>query len=1711
MIRSVYWHSLLLWVMVEAGIGLLATAPSLQAAAPFGHYILGKRLAEDIRGGKVSAPPELVDALQDPDVLRYFCGGAVGPDLADTKTHHDDKPVTMSAGLMKYAQDHLAQAKQSGDSDKVKKAQQELAFAYGWLHHCAIDLAVHPQVNARIGDAFQYTSMVKQCMHGENETRLDAYVYKFLKKDGESYTDVAFPDDALLRVKLGLTQNEVNEGKKTLRGKVVATLILKNPEKLNLSRAEFQAKWEQKLKEGEEEAKKFVEQGKISGAWDLDCGHISTKDFKELRAEFIKLNGGTLPLAWGRKYLEWYEAVKNLTGKKREEKILELLGAIPFRVPSCLNDIDAKLNQALAAQGTAEAARMTLKKALGTVAAAMDAKKKLDAADNLPAEMSIADALIKNTIANDPRPVFEKLKELEQKADTAQSEACRYADSAARAENPQSAAAAAKQQAAIAAGAASETGATAKPIIDACKTIRDQLQTQNDLAKTILEAKEAAESLAEQFTRAEQALPGARKAAADIRQAKQTLETLETEIFHCAAEVKKELAPFVNNFPSLIDEINNADAAHTKCLELRQIVTGQSITADDDLSTAEGDVKLVKGRITKQPDYDSLSRQWLAMLEASRDYLAGGSAVEAWLVRIQKMADAAKECARRANNAEIIADTSGLDPALGGKIRVPSVLRMTQQAASALLKANHLAVQSKSVSSVSLTPETAMVNAQAPDAGTVVEGGTTVYLVVGEKEAAQPPVLVPNVVGLSAAQAYDQLAAVGLLAGSDFITAAPPAGKLGIVKTQIPSAGETCPRGNVVRLSIYGRVVPGIIGYWIKTAGFILNNAGLVINSVDYGKPPPRPDLEDCVYYQDPSGGASPPANKLVSVKVYGSYTGVVVSGSSAGALKIVKSYRTYEEYDDVNLEFKSAAMAAAGPNDHIYFKLYGAPKREGPWTLLSELGINGNFPITKERKDSERLRLDRDRLIFRFDLKEYLSAPTWFKVAQKTGSGSEAGEIMSEPLTPEPLAVIIEEIDRNRDSEYFEGIKNQPLKLTYEQLPSSDLFSLTVKLGQPDQNFVVKDIHVEARLKGQTRHQWGKEERLGLRLPLYGGSFPVEIIVDGPGGFRATRTITVEVTSPVLEKYTTRLAEIDMDYDKQEAREKKLNAEGLKKAQETLKNLEEKTPEGDKKYLNYRGDHAGQLIAIDHYSNPTDPYVTLISRCHEKVFVMEEALQWELALSLGLKETETSRLYYQASLAEQVRALDISRAHGIKVETPREKQCQVMKHHSNTKESDEYLGHLQYLLILTRQAGRYDLYASLAAEYVAARKWKSAVRREYVEIYSGYSAEEKRNEFKRLEKEYEEDVCKLFADLADTTANLTGDQELAASYYLSHLSKSAQLYAALSKKSQEQYIQDELRNPPLWWPKKPKKEIKPAELPTPPKSLKELSAAAPIEQTTAASPAAARTGTTTISNDFESGKNQPSSAKAMEAFKRGAAFAQAGRWGEAEPELREVVRLDPANGEYQLWLGNACGNLQKWDDAEHAYRECIRLTPLNPQGHSGLAWALAARGQWPECAAAYQEAIRLDPRNAIFHYYLGNTYNWQKKWAEAATAYQDAACLNPTNAAYHFALGQALGWQGKWSEAQAAYEETIKLDPKNAAVHDALGSSCYNQKQLAEAEAQYREAIKLNPAYGGFHANLAGVLLSQNRRDEALATAKEAIRLGCRQHWVYSQLGINP
>jgi len=211
-----------------------------------------------------------------------------------------------------------------------------------------------------------------------------------------------------------------------------------------------------------------------------------------------------------------------------------------------------------------------------------------------------------------------------------------------------------------------------------------------------------------------------------------------------------------------------------------------------------------------------------------------------------------------------------------GNVRVPTLEGMTEQAAVALLKAKGLVPHPNYVGFSRPPPEEALVTANDPDSGTPVPTGSPVCIVIGDSDAALAPVAIPDVTGLTAAEAYKKIAACGLLADSIYILDEPPPGRLGTVKSQTPASGpgRSVPRRNVISLWIYGKAVPGVIGQRYSNAVHALRQLGLTLHSLDSGAPPPTAELEYCVYRQDPAPAASFPDDNGIGLWIYGAYTG---------------------------------------------------------------------------------------------------------------------------------------------------------------------------------------------------------------------------------------------------------------------------------------------------------------------------------------------------------------------------------------------------------------------------------------------------------------------------------------------------------------------------------------------------------------------------------------------------------------------------------------------------------------------------------------------------------------------------------------------------------------------------------------------------------------------------------------------------------------------
>ena len=195
---------------------------------------------------------------------------------------------------------------------------------------------------------------------------------------------------------------------------------------------------------------------------------------------------------------------------------------------------------------------------------------------------------------------------------------------------------------------------------------------------------------------------------------------------------------------------------------------------------------------------------------------------------------------------------------------VPRVLDLTEPDARALLEGQGFSVTTKQ-EAVPDKDEGKVVR-QDPDAGTKLDKGGAVTIVVN---SGQPPVAVPDLVGLKEGDADSKLRALGLVA--DFTSTSvksddkAPAGQ---VLAQDPKAGDPLPKGSVVKLTVSsgpeGAKVPDVSKLTEADATDILERAGFVVAVL---RQPSAGDV-DRVFKTDPDAGTELAKGETVTIYI---------------------------------------------------------------------------------------------------------------------------------------------------------------------------------------------------------------------------------------------------------------------------------------------------------------------------------------------------------------------------------------------------------------------------------------------------------------------------------------------------------------------------------------------------------------------------------------------------------------------------------------------------------------------------------------------------------------------------------------------------------------------------------------------------------------------------------------------------------------------------
>jgi Flp pilus assembly protein TadD len=172
----------------------------------------------------------------------------------------------------------------------------------------------------------------------------------------------------------------------------------------------------------------------------------------------------------------------------------------------------------------------------------------------------------------------------------------------------------------------------------------------------------------------------------------------------------------------------------------------------------------------------------------------------------------------------------------------------------------------------------------------------------------------------------------------------------------------------------------------------------------------------------------------------------------------------------------------------------------------------------------------------------------------------------------------------------------------------------------------------------------------------------------------------------------------------------------------------------------------------------------------------------------------------------------------------------------------------------------------------------------------------------------------------------------------------------------------------------------------------------------------------------------RPESNKAGETYNKAVEAAQAGRYDEAEPMLKEILAQFPDLAPAHYNLGYVYQKKKDWKAAEAEYQRVTELEPAKSDAFLALAAVRELDGRTQEAAEGLLAAAPGFAQDARFQYVLGLTCMNAGKNAEAEAALKKAAELDPANPEPYFQLATIAVGSNHVPEAVGLLEKYLAM-----------------------------------------------------------------------------------
>ena len=213
------------------------------------------------------------------------------------------------------------------------------------------------------------------------------------------------------------------------------------------------------------------------------------------------------------------------------------------------------------------------------------------------------------------------------------------------------------------------------------------------------------------------------------------------------------------------------------------------------------------------------------------------------------------------------------------------------------------------------------------------------------------------------------------------------------------------------------------------------------------------------------------------------------------------------------------------------------------------------------------------------------------------------------------------------------------------------------------------------------------------------------------------------------------------------------------------------------------------------------------------------------------------------------------------------------------------------------------------------------------------------------------------------------------------------------------------------------------------------------------------------------------------------------------------VCRYCPTMNDWQRAEQHADRALEFFDrgrlaEAEHELREALRINPDQPDWEFNLGLTLEASDRDPEALGRFERAADLAPDQLHPMLAAGSVSLRLQRWGQSRTWYRRAIRMDSSVEEAHAGMIEACIGLGEYEQAEAEfYMSEWSLEESSPLCLLAMGRGLMEQCTWKRAEWCLREAIRIEPDLPEVRGCLATVLAETGRADQAMDMFNRTLR----------------